>query len=350
MDTSSNVAFSPVSIGHNLAVLLNGSSGKSRDELLALFSLTESNKDGFNESQRALLNQLNSVEGRPMKTAAAVFLVQPVIIDKGFSEKMGKNYEAVVRKLGGATIEGKRLINEWVSERTDGEIPELVTTLSKEEAVYVVNVVHFQGKWAKPFDKDLTARKSFTTPQGSKTAAMMSQSESFAYYEDEDMQAVRLGYTGSDFAMVAMLPRAGTTIDALQGKLDATKWKRVHRGLDSARGLVVLPKFSFETDCDLMPIVKNLGVPSLFNNDCNFRNMSIEMESGYFVSVMRHKAVIKVDEEGTKASAATATGISPGIPGGPFEFIADRPFIYAIVEMKTGAICFLGVVNDPTKG
>jgi serpin B len=111
---------------------------------------------------------------------------------------------------------------------------------------------------------------------------------------------------------------------------------------------IVLPKFSFGAEHDLKPALERLGLPSLFNESCNLRPMSIEMESGYRFSRMIHKAVVRVDEEGTTAAAVTMSAIEGGEKSeGAFEFIADRPFAFAIVDAKTGVICFLGVVSAP---
>jgi len=63
---------------------------------------------------------------------------------------------------------------------------------------------------------------------------------------------------------------------------------------------------------------------------------------------MGHKAKIIVDEEGTEAAAATYT-IVDRIAIDPYEtFCADRPFLYAIRDTRTGALLFTGRVVDGT--
>ena len=54
-------------------------------------------------------------------------------------------------------------------------------------------------------------------------------------------------------------------------------------------------------------------------------------------------AFIKVDENGTEAAAVTsAGGLTTSLPAGPIVFHADRPFLYLIVESKTGVVLFAG--------
>jgi serpin B len=350
MDLDENVAFSPVSIGHNLSVLMDGASGKTRDELLRLFKLTESSKPAFDESQRALLNQLQGIPGRPIHVPSAVFLVWPVVLDKAFVERNGKRYGSVVAKVGGATIEAKRMMNAWVSDETDGRITDLVTQVNPEDAVFVINVVNFQDKWLHPFSKSRTVSAPFHTPGREVQVPMMSQTKLLSYSEDASFQAVALGYNSPGLVFVALLPKGDVGLGDAMKNLTAKSWRSLWEGRAARNVAVSLPRFAFENEYDLVPAVKSLGVQTMFTSQANFRNMSIEMERGFGVPLMKHRAVIAVDEEGTVASAATVAKIAAGVEDDPpVEFNANRPFAYAIVDSKTSVVCFFGVVNDPAK-
>jgi serine protease inhibitor len=59
---------------------------------------------------------------------------------------------------------------------------------------------------------------------------------------------------------------------------------------------------------------------------------------------------VDVDETGTEAAAATSVAVGEKAPAEaqkPFNFVADRPFFYAIREYDTGAILFMGILRDP---
>jgi serpin B len=62
-----------------------------------------------------------------------------------------------------------------------------------------------------------------------------------------------------------------------------------------------------------------------------------------------HKAFIEVNEEGTEAAAATAVvvGTKSIRLELPEIFVADRPFIFLIRDLRTGSILFLGRMADP---
>ena len=58
-----------------------------------------------------------------------------------------------------------------------------------------------------------------------------------------------------------------------------------------------------------------------------------------------NKAFVAVDETGTEAGAAT--GVMFGMESMPKQVVIDRPFIFLIRDMETGAILFVGRVMDP---
>ena len=84
----------------------------------------------------------------------------------------------------------------------------------------------------------------------------------------------------------------------------------------------------------------------MWSIDANFSK--INNTSKLFITQVKHKTFIEVDEDGTTAAAATSVGIGTTAigPGGP-EFHAIRPFLFFITEEDTGAILFAGKVENP---
>ena len=63
-----------------------------------------------------------------------------------------------------------------------------------------------------------------------------------------------------------------------------------------------------------------------------------------YVSKIKQKARIEVEEEGTKAAAVTAAAVTrsaSNIRQG-YTFHATHPFVYYIAEASTGTIFFMG--------
>jgi len=89
-----------------------------------------------------------------------------------------------------------------------------------------------------------------------------------------------------------------------------------------------------------------MGAPDAFDAGANFAG--ITGSPGLYIDRVEHKATIDVNEKATEATAGTAV-VMLGIAGDdPVDFIADRPFLFLIVDEPTGAVLFMGRVMDPT--
>jgi serpin B len=67
------------------------------------------------------------------------------------------------------------------------------------------------------------------------------------------------------------------------------------------------------------------------------------------ISSVVHQANIDVDEAGTEAAAATAVVLeTTGAPLDAVALVLDRPFLFLVRDVPTGAVLFLGRVADPS--
>ena len=117
---------------------------------------------------------------------------------------------------------------------------------------------------------------------------------------------------------------------------------------------LLMPKFGIDTRAGLVPILKAMGMRDAVNPGlADFSGVTGGRDM--FIGEVIHQANIDVDEKGTEAAAATAViGDTTGGCGQPFAFKhkelrLDRPFVYVIRDVRTGAILFMGRVLDPTK-
>jgi serpin B len=73
-------------------------------------------------------------------------------------------------------------------------------------------------------------------------------------------------------------------------------------------------------------------------------------QNDLYISEVKHKAIVEVNEEGTEAAAVTSVEIratSLRIEPQRFTFVADRPFLMMIRDQRTDTILFMGVVVEP---
>jgi len=183
----------------------------------------------------------------------------------------------------------------------------------------------------------------------------MSQMAVFKHARADGVSLLELPYKGNDTAMLVILPDAVDGIPAVERALDAATFARWRGALASKQVLVSLPKFTIDPPeaLELSAALMALGMRDAFDpRTADFTAIAVppDPEKRLFISKVFHKAFVKVDEKGTEAAAATAIVMAEGAgaaPSQPERFIADHPFLFAIVDQQSGLILFLGRVARP---
>jgi serpin B len=175
---------------------------------------------------------------------------------------------------------------------------------------------------------------------------MMRQLASLGYAEGEGYQAVELPYDGQELSMVILLPDAGE-FEAFEGSVNADFFNSVAGDLTSHQVSLTMPKFEYESEFSLRNALTELGMPVAFSDTADFSGMN--GEGGLCIQDVLHKAFVSVDEKGTEAAAATAVIVAlSSAPSPDVELTIDRPFVFLIRDIQTGAVLFAGRVLDPT--
>jgi len=146
--------------------------------------------------------------------------------------------------------------------------------------------------------------------------------------------------------MVVVLPHPDVSLQSVVDALDAEEWATWMTNLSEVNVVVEMPKFSFEYEIELKDVLTALGMGIAFDEmlaDFTKINPSGEL----YISKVKHKTFVRVDEEGTEAAAVTSVGLR--ITSAPPQFIIDRPFLFAIRERLSGTILFMGKMVDPTQ-
>ena len=147
--------------------------------------------------------------------------------------------------------------------------------------------------------------------------------------------------------MTILLPDKGKTLENVKEILDAESWNDLMNYLNRTAVMdidIKIPAFETEYAVELRQILDDLGINKAFGDKADFSGMT---DISVHIDHILHKAKIKVDEQGSEAAAVVNTALLGGMsltPGDPptYEFHADRPFIYAITEVSTDAIFFIG--------
>ena len=256
-------------------------------------------------------------------------------LQPGFVEKANTYYDATPTALDfndDATI---GIINQWGNEHTHGMIPSIVNqnTFNRQATSYLLNALYFKGAWVNKFDKANTNEEPFN---GGANVPMMHQKEEFDYTENDLYQAIRLYYGNKAYLMTIFLPREGKTIADVLAAINGKNWR--FRSNDNYIVDLKMPRIKSETDLNLVPIMKALGMPTAFTEAAEFPYFG---NLAFFIDDMFQRAVIDLDEEGTKAAAITYVSGATSVPR-EVSFHANRPFFYIISEQSTGSIFFIG--------
>jgi serpin B len=142
-----------------------------------------------------------------------------------------------------------------------------------------------------------------------------------------------------------MLPEAGGLAD-FEGALDAERIGGIVEALEQREVALTMPRFEFDSGFSLNDMLRAMGMEDAFSEAADFSGMTGTTE--LFISSVIHKAFVSVDEEGTEAAAATAVVmVEKAMPAEPVELTVDRPFVFLIRDIETGAVLFVGRVVDP---
>jgi len=344
-----NVMVSPLSISVALSMALNGADGSTKTDMINTLGLSGLSVDEIDQIYLDLMTALKKADPDVvMNIANSMWIRKSFPVLESFISTNQKYFDARVEKLD-FNAAALNTINSWVNEKTNTKIPKILDEISSDEIMFLINAIYFNGKWQTQFEKSQTQDGSFSLSIGSSvTVPYMKIKEKFGYSEQTGYEALKMPYGRGKFGMVLLLPNVGKTPDQLMNQMSSSSWAALKNALAASTKVDVwLPRFKFSWESDLNGILTSLGMGVAFSDiQANFSK--INATEKLFITKVKHKSFIEVNEEGTEAAAVTSIGIgvtSIGI-GGP-EFHATRPFVFLITEEDTGAILFAGKVENP---
>ena len=357
--TEENAVYSPANLYLALCMLAETSDGESRAQLLDLLGLESAGqaRGAANSLYRALYS-----DGATEKTllANSVWLNEQVGVHQDVIDTLANDYYASTFRAAMGDTETDRAIAEWIDESTNGLLADAAATLKTDPTtlVMLVSTLYFKAAWSDQFNAADTAEGIFTAANGEEQKAdFMHRSGNGAYYRGDHFTVASLPFR-SGTSMWFLLPDEGYSVqDALLSTdspftgFDADPAVE----LDTVFGAVIasegraeihwsVPKFDVDSDLDLIPALKALGVTDVFSDAADFSPLSVFAAK---VSTVQHAARVTVDEEGCEAAAFTAVGIN--LMGMPIqlpviEMDLSRPFGF-LVTGADGLPLFVSVVN-----
>lgn len=355
-----NLFYSPYSISLALAMTYAGARGETEKQMAdALhFGLTQDqlhpafNKLDIELDKRGEGAQGKDDEGFRLNIVNAIWGQKDYEFLSDYLDTLAENYGAGLRILDfiEAPEESRITINDWVSDQTEGKIEDLIPqgAIDSLTRLVLTNAIYFNAAWASPFNEGATSDGVFHLINGDEiTVPMMNQTTSFGYTEGSNYQAVELPYDGNELSMVILLPDSDE-FSTFESSLDFSKLQDIVGNLQHQEVALSMPKFEFESSFDLKNTLSDMGMPAAFSPlESNLSGMN--GTGDLYITDVVHKAFVAVDEAGTEAAAATAVIVgTTSMPMEPVAVNMDRPFIFMIRDIDTGALLFVGRILDPT--
>ena len=352
--------YSPLSITYVLGMVNDAATGDTEKELEQALGFHEGGIQAVNEYCKKLIDGLPKVDKDvTLNIANAIFVNQDNTLKKQFEQDMKEYYDAKAEALDFSSPGTLDHINGWCNDKTKGMIPKILDEIEPKMISYLLNAIYFKADWGSKFDPKYTKEETFTTEKGGAALPMMHQKVLISYVENGVFSAIRIPYGNGMWSMTVFLPKEEKSTDDVVNYLSTVGFREIESFCGTMGGVFMsyeidlkLPRFETASDTDelngrLIGLMQKMGINLPFDSD--FAEIPNMCEKPVYIAMMRQKAKIKVNEEGSEAAAVTVAGgmETTSTSSRPFEypkatFHANRPFVYVIREGSSGVILFVG--------
>jgi serine protease inhibitor len=339
----SNVFTSPLSASMALGMAMNGAAGTTYDQMKSALAFGSASEQEINGGYKSLITLLRGLDPAvDFRIANSIWSRTGFAVKQSFIDATTSAFDAKVTSLDFASATAPTTINEWVSGATAGKIPTIIDRIGRDDVMYLINAIYFKGSWREKFDAAETRDAQFRGVAGSQPMKLMHRNGKMGVLYTPDFVAVDLPYGNSAFTMTALLPSEGRSVDALAASLQGPAWATWMSQMHEGTADLYLPRFKLEWERMLIPDLQSLGMRDAFNDGgADFSRLSTPGDN-LFISVVKQKTYVDVNEEGTEAAAVTNVGVT--LTSAPASVRFDRPFLFMIRERLSGTVLFMGKI------
>ena len=347
-----NTLISPLSVLSALAMTANGAKESTLSQMEAVFGMSTNE---LNEYLHSYITALPQGEKYKLNLANSIWFTddERFTVKEGFLQTNADYYGANIYKapFNDTTLKD---INQWVKEKTDGMIPEILDKIAEDEIMYLINALAFEAEWDNIYISGDVQNRIFTTEEGQEQNAEFMYGVEHAYLEDKDATGFIKYYKDHKYAFVALLPNEGVSINEYVKGLTGENLNRVLENPQNVTVNTAMPKFETEYDVEMSEVLCEMGMPDAFHGDkANFANLGTSTKGNIYINRVLHKTFISVAEKGTKAGAATAVAVADtcaAVVEEPKSVYLDRPFVYMLIDCESNVPFFCGTMMSLATG
>ncbi len=359
-DPTANIVLSPSSLASGLGMAYLGAAGTTAQAMASVLHLpaTGSIEAGLQARSRALAR----LDGPGVTVAAAdrVWADPKLRPRRSYLNAVATGYGASLGQVPLLTDPARaaRQIDAAIAAATRGHITNLISAAVAQSAIFMLtDALYLKARWATPFVPKQETTGPFMTAAGQQVQARYLNSSEMTSASDAGWTAVSLPYQGGKLSMTALLPPApsppgsaavttgrpaGACPDLAVATLAALTRKLT--GPSSRISALSLPEINLRTKADLQSLLTRLGMGVAFSGAADFSAMSSQAGS---LGEVEHAATLRVDAQGTVASAATSVAVLPAMAVAASPIVFDRPYLLLVSAAGSGEPLFLARVANP---
>lgn len=339
-----NTLLSPLSVLSALAMTANGAKGDTLTQMEEVLGMTTADMNSYLYS--FLDRQDNS-----LKLANSIWFTddETFTVDADFLETNANYYQADIFQTAfdQAACDA---INNWVSRKTDGMIPQILDSIPEEALMYLVNALAFEAEWTEAYKENQVHEDTFTKEDGTEQTVELMRSSEQHYLEDDMATGFLKYYKGGNYAFAALLPNEGVTVAEYVETLTGGHLQSLLSQPEEIKVYARIPKFEAEFDTELSEVLTAMGMPDAFDDEkADFSGLGASQKGNIYISRVLHKTFLSMAEQGTKAGASTVVEMvyATGAPAEDAKYVTlDRPFVYMILDCETNLPIFIGTLMD----
>ncbi|MFH4979748.1 hypothetical protein AB6A40_006457 [Gnathostoma spinigerum] len=342
---------SPIIVSAGLAMTFAGANGRTKKEILEVLGGGGSCPRIIEFYGHQLGEMLTIIEGSQFRVANRLYIPANVIMNPTFNEIINNDFHGRAAQLNfEEPIQAAKEINDYVSECTNHNINDLIkaSDINRNDpnAMMIISGIYYNGPWEFPFEIERTTRAPFyESKHRQREVDMMTVKGEFPYTQSKDLQVLGIPFKRYAVYLFVFLPLHRFGYIPVEDQLSGSRLLSLMDSCDSSEVEVKLPRFAIERELDMIAQLEQMGVHEAFTHDADFSNITDQKR--LYISKFYHKASIRVDERGSQINETkaedTPNSHDQGHRPGPAYFIADHPFLFAVV--KYDVIVFIGSVQ-----
>ncbi|XP_040334085.1 serpin A12 isoform X1 [Herpailurus yagouaroundi] len=342
-----NIFFSPLSISSAFAMLSLGAQDSTLDEIKEGFNFRDIPEKDLHEAFHYLIHRINQ-EGQNLKLnlTNTLFIDKKLKPQRKFLTNVKNQYNADTVPINFQNLEDtRRQINDYINEKTQGKINNLIKNIDPGTVMLLTNCIFFLARWKQEFDPKATKEEDFIL-DGKKSVKvpMMFRGGIYEAGYDEQLSCtvLEMPYQGTITA-IFILPDKGKmkNVEEAINTDTLVRWKKL-----TTRKVVdiSLPRFSITGTYDLKRTLSYLGITKIFEEHGDLTRISPHRSLKVGEAV--HKAVLKMDEKGTEGAAGSGAQTLPMEK--PLSITINRSFLVLIEDSVLSTTIFMGKITNPT--